>query len=260
MLPALFDPAEGTAVKAVLFDLWETLVHDLPDLSRARQLWRAANVRSVFRTAGIDIDLDTLDAALGTVLSRTLSAMQDEGRDVDGPGRVTLFAGELAALGGPTPGAALYEALEMAMCTMTHGLYPHRAPAAVETLIALKAQGLRTALVSNAGITTAPTLREMLDHYGLAPHLDAVAFSDEMQLAKPASGMFTAALEAIGCDPAEAVFVGDSPHNDVAGARSVGMLAVQIGHRQVDGIEPDAKITSLDELPGVLGRIARPGG
>lgn len=241
---------------AVLFDLWETLVHDLPDLNRARQLWRASNVRAVFNAAGLEADLDILDAALGTVLSRTLGEMQDEGRDIDGPGRVSLFVGEYTALGAEPPHAAMYEALQTAMCSMTHGLYPHRAPFAVETLRQVKAQGLKTALVSNAGITTAPTLRQMLEHYDLAPYLDAVVFSDEQQLAKPAPGMFLAALEAVGVEARDAVFVGDSPHNDVAGAQAVGIFAVQIGERHADGIKPDAHIRTLDELLPLLTRYA----
>src|SRR5690606_23072380 len=71
--------------------------------------------------------------------------------------------------------------------------------------------------------------REMLEHYGLLPLLDLLVFSDEMQLAKPSVASFETALIALGCDAPEAVFIGDSPAHDVAGARAAGMRTVVIG-------------------------------
>jgi putative hydrolase of the HAD superfamily len=111
---------------------------------------------------------------------------------------------------------------------------------------------LKTGLVSNAGITTSPTLRVMLTHYGLLAHLDALIFSDELCLAKPSLGMFTSALDALEVAGEDAVFVGDSARHDVIGARAAGMRTVQIGGRVVEGIEPDARVTSLPELLDVL--------
>jgi HAD superfamily hydrolase (TIGR01509 family) len=143
--------------------------------------------------------------------------------------------------------------LEEAICTMPEGLYPARMDGAVETLTALKALGLKTGLISNAGVTTAPTLRAMLDHYELLPLLDVLVFSDEAQSAKPSLAVFEAALSALEVDGADAVFVGDSPLHDVAGARAAGMRTVVIGHKQVDGLDPDARI---DDLPSLLNVLA----
>lgn len=241
-------------MKAVLFDLWETLVIDPPDLARARALWRAANVRAVYETAGLEASFDDLDDAL-TLTSRALSALHDAGEDVDARGRVDLFAAQIAAAIGQAPPPETFEALEAAICTMTPGLYPHRAPHALETLAAVKAEGLRTCLVSNAGTTTAPTLREMLEHYGLAEHLDALLFSDDLRLAKPSPAIFAAALEATGCAASEAVFIGDSAIHDVAGARATGIYAVQIGGTRVEGHEADAHISTLAELPRLLAAL-----
>jgi FMN phosphatase YigB (HAD superfamily) len=56
-------------------------------------------------------------------------------------------------------------------------------------------------------------------------------------------------------DPAACVFVGDRPYDDVHGAKSIGMRAVLIPHSQVppfDGAEPDAVISRLSELPGLI--------
>ncbi|MGE0060252.1 MAG: HAD family hydrolase [Dehalococcoidia bacterium] len=238
-------------MQAVLFDLWETLIHDAPELQRARQLWRAANIRAIFDLDGENVDTGFLDQALTNAI-HGLSAMHDRGTDTDAAGRVQLFLGEYEKLGGPAPDERTHETLHDALCTMPAGLYPQRMAGAVETLSAIKAQGLKTALISNAGITTAPTLREMLEHYGLLPLLDVLVFSDEMQLAKPSVAIFETALSALGCDAPEAVFIGDSPAHDVAGARAAGMRTVVIGHKHIDGIEPDARIEDLGALLDVL--------
>lgn len=239
------------ALKAVLFDLWETLVTDAPDLQRARQLWRVANVRAVLEADGVHADSDELDAAI-IATSLKLTAMHNTGVDVDAAGRVGLFVGEWHQRGGAELHERTFEALQTAICTMTPGLYPRLQSGAAECLAAVRAQGLKTALVSNAGITTAPTLREMLVYYGLAPHLDALVFSDEMQLAKPSAAMFTAALDAISVAGEEAAFVGDSALHDVAGAQPLGLFAIQIGGHDVAGIVPDARVKDLDEVASVL--------
>ena len=238
-------------MQAVIFDLWETLITDAPELQRARQLWRATNLRTILDADGAASDVDILDEALGATL-HGLSLMHDAGTDTDALGRVALFIAEYKKHGGASPSERLYEALETAICTMPEGLYPRRMEGAVETLSAIKAQGLRTGLVSNAGITTSPTLRAMLDHYGLLAHLDTLVFSDDEKLAKPSPAIFTAALDGLGCPASGAVFVGDSARHDIAGAMAVGLKTVQIGGRVVEGIEPDARIEMLAELPDVL--------
>jgi HAD superfamily hydrolase (TIGR01509 family) len=135
---------------------------------------------------------------------------------------------------------------------MPEGLYPRRMDGAVETLTTIKARGLKTGLISNAGVTSAPTLRAMLEHYELLPLLDVLVFSDEAQAAKPSLKLFEAALTALGIDGADAVFLGDSPLHDVAGARAAGMRAVVIGPKHVDGLDPDARIEDLPSLLSVL--------
>jgi HAD superfamily hydrolase (TIGR01509 family) len=243
-------------MQAILFDLWETLITDAPELQRARQLWRAANVKTIFDAEGLTVETDVLDKALYACL-RGLSSLHDQGKDTDAAGRVGLFLEGYAGLGGELPGARTHDALFEAICTMPEGLYPRAMEGVQATLESIKAAGLKMGLISNAGVTSAPTLREMLTHYGLLQHLDVCVFSDELKLAKPSAAMFATALDALGCTPAEAVFVGDSPLHDVAGAVALGITAVQIGSKQVEGIKPDFRIETLAELPGVLEQLGQ---
>jgi HAD superfamily hydrolase (TIGR01509 family) len=234
-------------LKAVLFDLWGTLVLDPRERSGPRSAWRAANVHRILSECGAACELETVNEAL-IALIRGLNALQDEGKDPGGPGRVDLF---FDLLNDPTtPG--LDEEQRVSVLSAIAGLErefaPELAPGAVEALASIKAAGLQTALVSNAGVTMAPALRWLLDDYGLRPHLDLLLFSDELQVAKPDPSIFWHALEALGVQATEAAFVGDAPHNDISGAQAAGIFAVQIGDRSHDGVKPDAQIAALAEL------------
>lgn len=234
-------------IEAILFDLWGTLIVDPPERSRPRQVWRALNVQRILAEHTLDLDFTRIDEAL-VAASTTLMSLHERGIDVRASGRVNLF---LLHLDEPPAADLSRQArndIEAAITAMQLDLAPLLAENALETLIAVKSLGLRTALVSNAGFTTAPHLGSLLDDFGLTPHLDALVFSDDLHLAKPDPRIFQHALEAASATPGTAVFVGDAPHNDIYGAQSAGIFAVQIGRHQRDGVKPQAQIDNLDEL------------
>src|SRR5690606_15877365 len=74
---------------------------------------------------------------------------------------------------------------------------------------------------------------------------------------KPHPAIFEHALALVDASPDEAVFVGDNPIADIAGAQGVGMRAVLREVHEVPPllsglIVPDATITSLEGLPPLL--------
>lgn len=74
---------------------------------------------------------------------------------------------------------------------------------------------------------------------------------------KPHPAMFEAALRQAGVPPWAAAHVGDSPDDDVRGARAVGMRAIWANHRgSGERVDAHAVITALPELPEVLRRLA----
>jgi FMN phosphatase YigB (HAD superfamily) len=249
-------------LRAVLFDLWGTLIVDPEHLARPRQEWRATNVKQVFSQHGIDIDFEAVDAAL-VKAGAALSELHDGGVDLSSLGRVGLFLRQLEPdIARLVPDAAK-PAVERAITSMHPIFRPALNDGSVEVLAAVKAGSLATALICNAGFTTAPNLRSMLTDYGLLPHLDALVFSDELELAKPDTRLFQAALEGVGVPPDNAIFVGDSPHNDIYGATSAGIYAVQIGNRghtarsgyaEHPGVAPRLRIETLAELLPALRR------
>jgi len=82
--------------------------------------------------------------------------------------------------------------------------------------------------------------------------IDGAVYTSEIPWVKPHPEAFRAAMRAIGMtDPADCVFVGDRPYDDVHGAKSVGMRAVLVPNSGVPGFEaaePDAVICRLSEL------------
>ena len=111
------------------------------------------------------------------------------------------------------------------------------APAARSTLLALRSQGLATAVVSNFD----RRLAGLLEGHGLAPLLDAVVLPSDAGAAKPDPAIFHAALARLDCPAGSAVHVGDDPVEDVAGARAAGLHAVDVG-----------ELATLAELPARL--------
>jgi HAD superfamily hydrolase (TIGR01509 family) len=234
-------------LKAVLFDLWETLILDRPDRNQPRRAWRSQAVQTVLLDHGFDVDQEAIRAALDAT-TFALTSLHDEGLDLSVEGRADLFLSQLDVTAArPAPRSAA-KALHDVIASMPLELAPHLAPHAAETLTSLRQMGLGLGLVSNAGMTTAPNLRLMLAHYEIDALFDVMVFSDEVLLAKPDRRIFTAALDRLGHDAADCAFVGDSPHNDVLGATQAGIFAVQIGAKVREGITPPARIDSLAEL------------
>jgi HAD superfamily hydrolase (TIGR01509 family) len=234
-------------LKAVLFDLWETLILDRPDRNHPRRVWRTEAVRAVLAKYDFDVEPEAVGKALDAS-TYALTTMHDEGRDLDGAGRAELFLTRLDIETQSVAPRDAADALHEVIASMPLDLAPHLAPHAAETLSALREMGLGVGLVSNAGMTTAPNLRLMLSHYGIHDLFDVLVFSDELLVAKPDARIFSAALEGIGHPAADCAFVGDNPHNDVYGSTQAGMFAVQIGSKVRDGITPPVRIDSLTEL------------
>ncbi|HKE02344.1 MAG TPA: HAD-IA family hydrolase [Planctomycetota bacterium] len=125
----------------------------------------------------------------------------------------------------------------------------HLYPETIPTLERLRALGLRLAVVSN----WSPRLLGHLERLGVAQLLDAAVVSAVEGIEKPSPGIFECALEKLGVAPDESMHVGDHVVKDVEGARAAGVRAVLIdraGQGAPAGVET---ISSLAELPRLVG-------
>ncbi len=116
----------------------------------------------------------------------------------------------------------------------------------VPVLTDLRRRGLKLGLVSN----TSRDLGAFVRHFGI--EVDGWIASGSYGKVKPSPMIFEAALELVGCTADCAAMVGDSPDDDVAGARAVGMRAFLLDRA---GRFPaaDDRIETLAELAAALG-------
>ena len=114
------------------------------------------------------------------------------------------------------------------------------------TITALREHGLKIGLVSN----TARDLAEFIRHHTL--DVDVALSARAHGRVKPHASIFLAVLEPLGARPEEAAMIGDSPDDDVEGARALGMRTFLLDR---EGRFPDARdrLDDLRELPAALG-------
>jgi len=93
--------------------------------------------------------------------------------------------------------------------------------------------------------------REKLAGSGLADRFGVVVASGDLGIGKPEREIYDRALALLGVDRSNAVMVGDSHTNDVAGAREAGLAAVWLDRDAKGGREEQA-IASLAALPALL--------
>lgn len=112
----------------------------------------------------------------------------------------------------------------------------------------------RVALVSN--FDHAPTARQIIERAGAERYFHHVIISEEHGWRKPHPRIFTDALSALAVSPDEALFVGDSPYDDILGARQVGMDIAWVNALNSplpEGIPvPDYTIQAIPELQQLL--------
>lgn len=126
----------------------------------------------------------------------------------------------------------------------------------VETVDLLRAAGHPCAIVTSK---TGWLARRGLDHVGLGAHFDVIVGCDSCERHKPDPEPVLFALERLGYGPQEAVFVGDSVHDIVAGnAAGVSTVAALWGpfsREDLAAAEPSYYLERIADLPTLLSRI-----
>ncbi len=215
-------------MRALLLDALGTLVSLEPPAPRLRR-----ELRARMGVAVSPADAETAIAAEIAYYRRHL----DEGRDTEQLHQLRLRCAEVLrqALPGPPPALPL----ELLMASLRFSAYPDAVPA----IAAARAAGTRVVIVSNWDMS----LHEVLERQGLVA--DAVLTSAQAGARKPARAIFEQALALAGVTAAEAVHVGDSPEEDVAGALAAGIEPVLLSRDGRRGPRGVRTIATLTELP-----------
>ena len=135
----------------------------------------------------------------------------------------------------------------------SHCLDATRPYPGVSELLRRLAPQRAVAVATNKPIANA---RQIVEGLGLESVVDTVVGPESSASPKPSPGMLLAALEALGHEPGEAVMIGDSPSDVVAGRRAgTATIAVLWGYRTQDQLAasgPDRIAATVEELAGLL--------
>jgi HAD superfamily hydrolase (TIGR01509 family) len=100
-----------------------------------------------------------------------------------------------------------------------------------------------------------------LERFGLLQYFDFVIASADVGLFKPDPRIFRLALEKAGCEPHQAVMVGDRPDNDICPAKRLGLRTIRVRQGPAACQEPrspeyeaDVTVDTLDGIYTVLER------
>jgi putative hydrolase of the HAD superfamily len=234
--------AAGGAYEAVLFDALGTLVELEPPWPLLRTAVASAH--------GIELDEQQAKQAVLAEMSY-YKAHHMEGHDEASLAELRArCAAVLQENLPPLAALSLQDVTEALMRSLRFRPYPDAAAA----LGRLRQLGVRTAVVSNWDVS----LKGILAELGLGGLVNGVVVSATAGAAKPHPGIFERALSELRCSARQALFVGDSPETDVAGALAAGMRAVWIDRTGATAEVDAERIFTLESIPELLAPPASP--
>lgn len=247
--------APGFNARAILFDLFGTLVHfdlsRLPVLELPQGAVRSTIPSYVQLLADVapGVEAATFLEALVAVSIEIARERRESHREVPSRRR---FERALLRLGAGGDDVRV-NAERLSLAHMEELTAAAVTPAAHRPL--LERLGKNAALGCISNFDHAPSARRVLERANLAPLLDVVVISDSFGMCKPSPAIFAEGLRQLSVDASEAIFVGDSLEEDVRGAMSAGLEAVWLnptGAEPSGGPMPAATIRELREIEGLV--------
>ena len=130
-----------------------------------------------------------------------------------------------------------------------------------EKLLKKTSETCKLGLISN--FTYAPVVYKSLRQLGISQYFNATVVSGDNGWRKPHKKIFTDALQQLQVKAEEAVFIGDSPLEDIKGAADAGMKTVFVKSQFYDtsdleasGQQPDVVAADLQEICSKISKIA----
>ena len=238
-------------ISTIFFDLGSTLVYSrdpwLPIYKRADRA-----LLNALTQAGYPLDPAAIQGELGTFI---LTYYFHLGKQNIEPTTFATLTGILKANGFPDCPAEVVRGALAALYSVTQANW-YREDDAIPTLEKLTSKGYTLGLISNT--SNDMNVQGILDRQGLRPFFKCIVTSAGLGIRKPEAAIFQAALDELHVTPAACAMVGDLLSADVLGANRMGIYSIWITRRTEipdDGelpIQPQAVITALDQLPGLL--------
>jgi putative hydrolase of the HAD superfamily len=248
--------------RAVLFDIGSTLWSSPPEDPASLVRWYTRGREILVQALGDAPPVEALEHAVEGYFAEWEEIWrQDASIHTQAP-TTDFVATALGKLGIQPPADAL-AAFTDAILQVSVGtaVVEPPEPGMPEALAGLRALDLRLGCVSNAFMSAA-TLHQIMVERNLGQHLELTISSCEFGYRKPHPAIYKSAVERMGVDASEIIFVGDRVEQDVVGPAKLGMRTVlTLQYREEDpesgAVKPDAVIRHLSELPDVTARMLR---
>ncbi len=243
-------------IEAVIFDLDDTLISWAePQLS-----WRdylapmIVKVASFLAEQGVEVDA----ANLGMVFGRIVRAAWNSANETNSNIAISLAGTLLQTLQELEIDAEQIDIQAMMRAFEWYpmpGVKPYADTH--DVLTEIRRRGYKIGLITNA--FQPMWMRDIeLERDGLIDFFDARITSGDTGFMKPDPAIYWRMMGLLDVTPNEAMFVGDTPNRDIAGANRSGMLSVMIDPEHLNKVivsaeeTPDHTITTLTDLLDLL--------
>jgi len=246
-------------IKAITFDLWDTVFIDDSDepkrkalgratkpIERRRHVYKFVNKHSRVSQEIVNAVYDTADAAFRSVWDEqhvTWTVAERLSIIFKGLGQ-TLPESEMGEL------IRLHEEMELEFRPdFIEGVHD-----AIKTLH----KNYKLGVISDAIFSPGRALRTLLEGEGLLKYFDIFVFSDEIRHSKPEPVVFETAFKGFDVKPGELVHIGDREHNDIAGPHHLGAKAILCTaaiDRDSANTNAEATFSNYKDLPDIIEKL-----
>ena len=236
-------------IDTVTFDLWNTLISNIPaDYSKYRQR-RVRNLTKVLHQNGKAVQSDIVAEAYRKGFEEC-SRTWEKNLDLSTEEQLRIMFGFLDHQGlQPLPQELMPGLVEAYVSPLLEDP-PTPIDGAREILSHAKEKGHKVGLICNTGTTPGSTIRVLLQRLEMIDLFDVTTFSNEFGIRKPDPRIFLHTLRQLESRPQSSAHVGDLLDVDVLGAKNVGMISVHYNPELTASGDttPDLAITDLREL------------
>ncbi|HMO58847.1 MAG TPA: HAD family hydrolase [Roseiflexaceae bacterium] len=239
-------------IRAVLFDMGGTVLDFVRHGARSWREWESRGIQGLYRhLLAQGHRLPAEEAFVAVMFERLAEGWNGARQGTANLQAIDWLTAGVAEYGITLDEAAVANALMAYIQPLRDGV--HAIDGAASALAELRTSGMSIGLISNTFWPAAVHLED-LSNLKLLPYFDHTLFSGDAGIWKPRPEIFDSMLKRLDVTADEAIFIGDNPHDDIAGAQQAGMRACWIRNTifTAADIQPDAIIERYADLPDLI--------
>jgi putative hydrolase of the HAD superfamily len=240
-------------LKAITFDLWETLLFEKEGSNTVRTASRCQNVAKALNQLGITVSIDQVSLALKKTIN-SLLRLWDDNKDVSHSDQLRYVV-KFASNGKARLKKDWILRLSSAYISPIFEVPPYVNPDAFNVIKWLKNRNKKIGIICNTGVTPGFAIRKLLTEQEIAEYFDQMIFSDEEGIRKPDPRIFRLTAGKLKTKPDQIAHIGDNLKADVHGAKTAGFKAIYLASKEGHDKTAQSDPTSLAFRSRNLGKI-----